>query len=202
MTLCVDEERRRRTAPHESTRGSARLSRIQRLLPPPPSRPVAVSPVDSGSAARELWSFVERAGHLEEIRTLRSAILVLGTRSASCGRVARYLIADETSSTSVLLVAGGLTAGAFVAVASYLGHVNGTLPRWLSVSGYVVAVAQLAASVFLPFLLFFLWVFAVSIVLLRRRGVVIDATEGAIGQPRRSSSEYAGAFAAPDHRDS
>jgi hypothetical protein len=39
----------------------------------------------------------------------------------------------------------------------------------LTIAGYVVAVLQLVAAFFVPFLLFPLWVLIVSIVLLRRR---------------------------------
>jgi hypothetical protein len=67
----------------------------------------------------------------------------------------------------VLLVAGALTAGAFVATASYLARRDAILPGWLTMAGYVVAVLQLAAGLFFPFILFPLWVLVVSIVLVR-----------------------------------
>jgi hypothetical protein len=69
---------------------------------------------------------------------------------------------------AVLLVAGALAAGAFTATASYLARRDAILPGWLTITGYVVAVLQLAAGLFLPFVLFPLWVLVVSIVLLRR----------------------------------
>jgi hypothetical protein len=69
---------------------------------------------------------------------------------------------------AVLLVAGALAAGAFTATASYLARRDAILPGWLTIAGYVVAVAQLAAGFFVPFVLFPLWVLVVSIVLLRR----------------------------------
>jgi hypothetical protein len=68
----------------------------------------------------------------------------------------------------VLLLAGALAAGAFTATASYLARRDAILPGWLTVAGYVVAVLQLVAAFFFPFLLFPLWVLVVSIVLLRR----------------------------------
>jgi hypothetical protein len=68
----------------------------------------------------------------------------------------------------LLLVAGALAAGAFVAFASYLARRDGMLPGWLTMAGYVVAVLQLVAVFFFPFVLFFLWVLIVAIVLLRR----------------------------------
>jgi hypothetical protein len=68
----------------------------------------------------------------------------------------------------VLLVAGALAAGAFIATASYLARRDAILPGWLTMAGYVVAVVQLAAGFFLPFALFPVWVLAVAIVLVRR----------------------------------
>src|SRR5947209_6105396 len=56
--------------------------------------------------------------------------------------------------TGVLLLAGALAAGAFVATASYLAHRDATLPNWLIIAGYVVAVLQLVAALFIPFALF------------------------------------------------
>jgi hypothetical protein len=67
----------------------------------------------------------------------------------------------------LLLVAGALAAGAFTAVASYSARQHAILPGWLTMAGYVVAVLQLAAAFFFPFLVFVLWVLVVSIVLLR-----------------------------------
>jgi hypothetical protein len=72
----------------------------------------------------------------------------------------------------VLLVAGALSAGAFVATASYLARRDAILPGWLTVAGYVVAVLQLVGGFFFPFALFPLWVLVASIVLLRRESRV------------------------------
>ena len=68
----------------------------------------------------------------------------------------------------LLLVAGALAAGLFVVFASYLASRTATLPGWLCVAGYVVAALQIVAAVFLPFVLFFLWVLVAAIVLVRR----------------------------------
>ncbi len=68
-----------------------------------------------------------------------------------------------------MLVAGALAAGLFIGIASYLARRTGLLPGWLTVAGYVAAVLQLAAALFVPFALFLLWVLIASIVLLRRR---------------------------------
>jgi hypothetical protein len=70
----------------------------------------------------------------------------------------------------LLLVAGALAAGLFVALASHLARRSGALPGWLTVAGYVVAALQLVATFFFPFILFFLWVLAASIVLVSRGG--------------------------------
>jgi len=72
----------------------------------------------------------------------------------------------------VLLVAGALSAGACTAVASHLARRDALLPDWLTMAGFVVAVLQLAAGLFFPFVLFVLWVLVVSIVLLRRESRV------------------------------
>lgn len=76
---------------------------------------------------------------------------------------------------ALLLVAGALSAGAFTAFASYAAHRDAVLPNWLTIAGYVVAVLQLAAGIFFPFVLFVLWVLVVSIVLLRR-GATAEAS--------------------------
>ena len=76
----------------------------------------------------------------------------------------------------LLLVAGALCAGLFVAMASFLARRSETLPGWLTIAGYIVAVLQLVASLFLPFILFPLWVLVASILLLRRGARAPDAT--------------------------
>ncbi|HSS08377.1 MAG TPA: hypothetical protein VLL25_00735 [Acidimicrobiales bacterium] len=75
----------------------------------------------------------------------------------------------------LLLVAGALCAGLFVALASFLARRTGTLPGWLTIAGYVIAVLQLAASFFFPFVLFPLWVLVAAIVFLRSRSPELDA---------------------------
>jgi hypothetical protein len=67
----------------------------------------------------------------------------------------------------LIVVPGGLAAGAFVGVAAHLARRAGVLPGWLTIAGYIVAILQLAAVLFLPLLLVPLWVLVVSIVLLR-----------------------------------
>jgi hypothetical protein len=91
---------------------------------------------------------------------------VFGDAPVPTGAFAQVL---SNASNGILFVAGGLSAGAFIALASYLARRTGLLPGWLTIAGYVVAVLQLVAAFFVPFLLFPLWVLVVSIVLLRRR---------------------------------
>jgi hypothetical protein len=69
---------------------------------------------------------------------------------------------------ALLLVAGALAAGAFVGTASYWSQRFGVLPAWLTVAGYVVAVVQIAGTLFFPFILFPLWVLVASIVMVMR----------------------------------
>jgi uncharacterized membrane protein HdeD (DUF308 family) len=69
---------------------------------------------------------------------------------------------------ALLLIPGALAAAAFIVLASHHARRQGLLPGWLTTAGYVVAALQFAAGVFLPFVLFPLWVLVASIVLLRR----------------------------------
>ena len=69
---------------------------------------------------------------------------------------------------ALLVVAGALAAGAFVAVACQHARRQALLPGWLTTAGYVVAALQLTAGFFFPFVLFPLWVLVASIVLVRQ----------------------------------
>src|SRR5664279_5389804 len=80
---------------------------------------------------------------------------VFGDVPIATGDLARQL---DNIGQAILLVPGALTAGAFTAVVSYSARREAILPGWLTVTGYVVAVLQLAAGLFLPFVLFILWV--------------------------------------------
>jgi hypothetical protein len=90
---------------------------------------------------------------------------VFGGAPVPAGDFARQF---DNLGQALMLVPGALAAGAFAATASHLARRDAILPGWLTVAGYVVAVLQLAAGLFLPFVLFLLWVLVVSIVLLRR----------------------------------
>jgi hypothetical protein len=77
----------------------------------------------------------------------------------------------------LLLVAGSLSAGAFLIAASYWSQRFSVLPNWLSVSGYVVGVLQLAGALFFPFVLFPIWVLVTSILLMTRDAKAISAVD-------------------------
>ncbi len=76
----------------------------------------------------------------------------------------------------LLLLAGALAAGLFVALASYLARRREVLPGWLCIAGYVVAALQLVAALFLPFVLFVLWVLVAAIVLVSRSRSTVTAS--------------------------
>jgi hypothetical protein len=67
----------------------------------------------------------------------------------------------------MLLIAGGLSVGVFLAVVSRAGQRSATLPKWHVIIGYVAAVAMLVAPLFVPMVLIPIWAIA-SAVALRR----------------------------------
>ena len=80
--------------------------------------------------------------------------------------------ADLTSvGFGAMLVFGAASAGLLVITTSVAGGRAGLLSRWLVVTGYVVGVIVIVGGlIFFPFVLFVLWVLAVSIVMLRGSG--------------------------------
>jgi hypothetical protein len=98
---------------------------------------------------------------------------------------------------ALLLVAGAISAGAFLVTASYWARRYGVLPNWLTVSGYVVGVLQLAAALFFPFALFPIWVLVASIVLVKRDSRVLNADVLAGGSMAAGHPETAGDVASP-----
>jgi hypothetical protein len=90
---------------------------------------------------------------------------VFGSLSVPGGNLPEQM---DNIGMALLLVAGALSAGAFVASACHAARRSVVFPAWLTVTGYVVAAAQLAAAFFFPFALFLLWVLVCSIVLLVR----------------------------------
>jgi hypothetical protein len=91
---------------------------------------------------------------------------------------------------ATLLIAGALSAGLFIGIASYEARKAGILPGWLTIAGYVIAVLQLAGALFFPFALFPLWVLIASIVLVRRGGKVVTLDES-IGTTTRATASTA-----------
>ncbi|HEX3814526.1 MAG TPA: hypothetical protein VHX59_16950 [Mycobacteriales bacterium] len=85
---------------------------------------------------------------------------------------------------ALLLLAGALSAGAFVASACHAARRSVVFPAWLATAGYVVAVLQIAGPFFFPFVLFPLWVLVASIVLLTR-DAKFTAGSMAEGHPER-----------------
>jgi len=73
-----------------------------------------------------------------------------------------------------MLVFGAASAGLLVITTSVAGGRAGLLSRWLVVTGYVVGVIVIIGGlIFFPFVLFVLWVLAVSIVMLRGSGAAV-----------------------------
>jgi hypothetical protein len=72
-----------------------------------------------------------------------------------------------------LYIFGMRTAAIFIIVASTIGRRTGTLPRWLAMIGFVIAIVLLLSISFSPAfaLLFPAWVTIVSVVILLRPGV-------------------------------
>ena len=66
---------------------------------------------------------------------------------------------------AVLLVAGALSAGVFLALVSRAGQVSGAVPAWFFGLGYVAAVAMLFGALFLPMILLPIWAIATAVVM-------------------------------------
>jgi hypothetical protein len=63
----------------------------------------------------------------------------------------------------VMLIPGALLIGLAIAAYAIGGRASGSLPAWVSIVGYVVAVLQLLALIWLPFLLVPVWMALASI---------------------------------------
>ncbi|MEO8457230.1 MAG: DUF4386 family protein [Chloroflexota bacterium] len=68
----------------------------------------------------------------------------------------------------VMLVAGGLCAGAAAAIMSALILRTKALPAWLGYFGFLGAIGMFAAAFFLPMIIFGLWMLAMGVVLIMR----------------------------------
>jgi hypothetical protein len=96
----------------------------------------------------------------------------LGSATPATPEVARWL---PQIGFGVILVAGGLCAALMSAVMSALILRTKVLPAWLAYFGFVAALAMVFAAMFLPAIIFVLWMFAMGIVL----ATSAEHTEGA-----------------------
>jgi hypothetical protein len=82
------------------------------------------------------------------------------------GEFARQM---ENLGFGLLLLFGLFSVGVCIAAASGSARRTGALPRWLVITGFVVAViVAVLGVIFIPQILLLLWVLAVSVVMLRR----------------------------------
>lgn len=66
---------------------------------------------------------------------------------------------------AILLAAGALSAGLFLALVSRAGQRSGAVPRWFWILGYIAAVAMLAGVIFLPMVLVPIWAISAGLML-------------------------------------
>jgi hypothetical protein len=79
----------------------------------------------------------------------------------------------ESLGFGLLLLFGMFAAGVCIAATSASALASGVLPRWLAITGLVVAViVAVLGVVFFPLILLVLWVLAVSIVMLQRPATI------------------------------
>jgi hypothetical protein len=76
----------------------------------------------------------------------------------------------------VMLIGGALLIGLAIAAYSVAGRLTETLPAWVSIIGYIVAVLQLVAIIYLPFLLVPVWLALASIAGVRAQRVSVATT--------------------------
>ena len=98
--------------------------------------------------------------------TTVAASVEFGDNPVPDGEFARQL---ENLGFGLLLLYGMFAAAVCIAATSGSSLRTGTLPRWLVIAGFVVAViVGVLGVIFLPMVLLVLWVLAVSIVMLMR----------------------------------
>jgi uncharacterized membrane protein len=68
---------------------------------------------------------------------------------------------------AILLAAGALCAGLFLALVSRAGQRSATVPQWFWVLGYVATVAMLAGVIFVPMVLLPIWAISAGLMLRR-----------------------------------
>jgi hypothetical protein len=108
------------------------------------------------------------------------AVFALGQASVAAGvqfgdspvpRDADIMRTFTSLGFGAMLVFGAASAGLLVITTSVAGGRAGLISRWLAVTGYVVGVIVIVGGlIFFPFVLFVLWVLALSIVMLRGSG--------------------------------
>lgn len=87
--------------------------------------------------------------------------------------------ANALANAGFALLACSTMTGALVALGtSIVAHRTGLLPRWLALTGFVVAPLLLFAVLFFPLFLWLAWVLAVSLVLLVRTARVTGWRSG------------------------
>ena len=79
--------------------------------------------------------------------------------------IARFL---PQAGFGLLLLCGGLSAALMSSVISFLILRTGTLPVWLGYTGFIAALAMVFAFIFIPAVLFVLWMLAFGIVMIMR----------------------------------
>jgi len=80
---------------------------------------------------------------------------------------AELMIQLENLGVGFMLIVGGFAAAGLVAASSLASLRSGALPKWLGLTGLAVSVILLFSFMFVPILLFLIWVLVVSVVLLR-----------------------------------
>lgn len=91
----------------------------------------------------------------------------LGGASDPSPDVARWI---DQLGFGIMLVAGGLSAAAMAAVTGILIMRTKALPAWLGYFAFVAALAMCAAAIFIPMIIFALWMLVMGIVLVSRAG--------------------------------
>ena len=121
-----------------------------------------------------LWSLVVLiSGVVFVAMTMGGSILLasiagaikFGSTPEPSAELARFL---PQAGFGFLLLCGGLAAGLMSAAISFLIVRTRTLPVWLGYTGFLAALAMIFAVIFIPAVLFVLWMLALGIVLITR----------------------------------
>jgi uncharacterized membrane protein YhaH (DUF805 family) len=87
----------------------------------------------------------------------------LGSATPATADISRWL---PQLGFGVILLSGGMAAALMLAVMNTLILRTGILPAWIGYFGYLAAIGMVAAAIFIPMLVFFLYMLVVGIVLL------------------------------------